>query len=147
MTAPILEEYKGRIVNVHPADLRIMEGNERKYTGIHVVEEAILAGEDELRSTTHIVRRKVDYGEILLVSEPVQVELPEGISVEELLEDEDLLSSVVDEHQNRLKRIGDWVIYPLTIQMIGEGKFALDGKGNVWLDGDLLTSGFVLGGN
>jgi folate-dependent phosphoribosylglycinamide formyltransferase PurN len=147
MTAPILEEYRGRIVNVHPADLRIREGGERKYTGIHVVEEAILAGDDELRSTTHVVRSRVDYGEMLLISEPVQVELPEDISLEELKEDRDLLSSVVDEHQDRLKRKGDWVIYPLTIQMIGEGRFALDGRGKVWLDGELLYSGYVLGGN
>lgn len=147
MTAPILEEYKGRIVNVHPADLTIMEDNERKYVGIHVVEEAILAGEAELRSTTHIVRRKVDHGEVLVVSEPVKVTLPEGVTVKDLLQDRDLLNAVVDEHQEKLKRRGDWVIYPLTLQMIGQGRFALDGKGNVWLDGCLIPSGYRLNGD
>ena len=145
MTEPILEAYSGRIVNVHPADLTIMEGDERKYTGIHVVEEAILEGEKELRSTTHIVRRKVDHGEVLLISEPVTVELPEGLSLEDLREDRGALKKVVDKHQEMLKRKGDWVIYPLTIQMIGKGRFSIDGKGKVWLDGKLLESGYRLG--
>ena len=84
MTEPLLDRYSGRIVNVHPADLSIMEGSERKYVGIHVVRDAILSGETELRASTHIVREKVDYGEILVVSEPVKVELPPGVSLDQL---------------------------------------------------------------
>jgi len=78
-TEPLLERYSGRILNVHPADLSIMEGDDRKYVGIHVVRDAILAGETELRASTHVGREKVDYGEILVISEPVPVELPEGV--------------------------------------------------------------------
>lgn len=144
MTAPILDAYSGRIINVHPADLTIMKGSERKYTGIHVVEEAILEGENELRSTTHIVRRKVDHGEILLISEPVKVELPPGVTVDELKQDIEKLGNLVDKHQEMLKRKGDWRIYPLTVQMIGEGRFAIDGKGKVWLDGELIENGYRL---
>ena len=51
-----------------------------------------------------------------------------------LREDKELLKTVVEEHQDRLKRMGDWEIYPLTVQMIGEGRFAL-GDGKVYLDG------------
>jgi len=144
MTEPLLERYSGRIVNVHPADLSIMEGDERKYVGIHVVEEAILAGEKELRATTHVVRERVDYGEILVRSEPIPVQLPEGVSLETLRQDKELLKSVVSEHQDRLKERGDWVIYPLTLQMIAEGRFTLDGEGNVYLDGKLAPKGFSL---
>jgi folate-dependent phosphoribosylglycinamide formyltransferase PurN len=140
----MLDAYNGRIVNVHPADLTIKERKERKYVGIHVVEDAILAGEEELRSTTHVVRRKVDYGEVLVVSEPMKVMLPEGITREKLKEDKYLLKKVVDESQEKLKRKGDWVIYPLTLQMIASGRFALDSKGNVCLDGKLVPSGYRL---
>ena len=138
-TWPLLEAYEGRMVNVHPADLSIMEGNERKFVGIHVVRDAILAGERELRASTHVVREKVDHGEILVVSEPVPVGLPE-----ELVQDKKLLRAIVGEHQERLKEQGDWVIFPLTIQMIAEGRFALDGEGNVYIDGASVPRGYRL---
>ncbi len=142
MTEPILDAYAGRIFNVHPADLTLIEGDDRRYVGIHVVRDAILAGEGELRATTHVVREKIDHGEILVLSEPVAVELP--VPLEELGDDEALLERVVDVHQDRLKRRGDWVIYPLTLQMVAEGRFALDGEGNVYLDGEPAPGGFRL---
>jgi folate-dependent phosphoribosylglycinamide formyltransferase PurN len=131
MTEPILERYAGRIYNVHPADLSIIEGEERKYVGIHVVRDAILAGETEIRASTHVVREKVDHGEI-------------GATLDALEQDKKLLAKVVDEHQDLLKERGDWVIYPLTLQMIAEGRFALDGEGNIYLDGELAPRGFRL---
>ncbi|MBQ03983.1 formyl transferase [Candidatus Bathyarchaeota archaeon] len=141
-TWPLLEAYRGRIVNVHPADLSLLDGNERKYVGIHVIRDAILAGESELRASTHVVRDKVDHGEILVVSRPIPVRLPEGIVLRELALDKHLLSVTVDEHQEELKRQGDWVIFPLTIQMIAAGFFALDGEGGVYVNGVLSPGGY-----
>ena len=143
-TRPLLEAYEGRMVNVHPADLSIMEGDDRKFVGIHVVRDAILAGEREIRASTHVVREKVDHGEILVVSEPVSVRLPESVVLVELAQDKKLLRVVVDEHQGRLKERGDWVIFPLTIQMIAEGRFALDGEGSVYVDGAPAPRGYRL---
>jgi len=143
MTPPILETYSGRIINVHPADLTVMEGGERRYVGIHVVEEAILAGENELRSSTHIVREKVDHGEILVLSEPLPVELPPGVTLEQLEEDKSLRNRVVGEHQDRLKKMGDWVIYPLTVQLMAEGRFSLAPDG-VYFDGERAPQGVKL---
>ena len=142
MTPLLLGEYKGKIVNVHPADLSIMDGPKRKYVGIHVVEEAILAGEPEIRSTTHIVRKEVDHGEILLISEPVKISLP--VSIEELTDDKELRGNLVSDYQNQLKIRGDWVIYPMTIQMISEGRFGL-GPDGVYLDGETIPNGYRLG--
>jgi folate-dependent phosphoribosylglycinamide formyltransferase PurN len=143
-TQPLLERFDGRMFNVHPADLSIMEGDERKYVGIHVVRDAILAGETEIHASTHVVREKVDHGEILVISEPVQVKLPEGVALDDLGQDRKLLAKVVDAHQDTLKERGDWVVYPLTLQMIAEGRFALDGKGNVYLDGEVVRYGLRL---
>jgi folate-dependent phosphoribosylglycinamide formyltransferase PurN len=143
-TEPLLMEFDGRMLNVHPADLSIVENGERKYVGIHVVRDAILAGERELRATTHVVREKVDHGEILVISEPVPVQLPEGVGIEALKEDDAALDRLVEEHQERLKERGDWVIYPMTVQMISEGRFALDGEGGVFLDGRRLERGHRL---
>ena len=143
-TRPLLEAYDGRIVNVHPADLSVMEGGDRKYVGIHVVRDAILAGEGELRSSTHVVREEVDRGEILMISKPLPVELPEGVDLGLLERDDELLAKVVDEHQERLKELGDWVIYPMTLQMIAEGRFALDEQEVMHFDGRVVLRGHRL---
>lgn len=142
MTPVLLDEYKGRIVNVHPADLTIMDGEKRKYVGIHVIEEAIMAGETEIRSTTHIVREEVDHGEILIISEPVKIDL--DVSIDKLREDSELRKQVVSDYQDKLKKKGDWVIYPMTVQMISEGRFAYGPKG-VYLDGESIPHGYKLG--
>ena len=142
-TRPLLDRYDGRIINVHPADLTILEDGERKYIGIHTVRDAILSGEREIRATTHVVRERVDNGEILVLSKPVTVILPEGVTFNKLREDKKLLKTVVEEHQDRLKREGDWVIYPFTVQMIGEGKFALE-NGIVYFDSHPIPRGIIL---
>ena len=143
-TRPLLEAYQGRMVNVHPADLSIMDGGERKFVGVHVVKDALLAGETELRASTHVVREKVDHGEIFVVSESVPVRIPKSVVLDELARDKKLLKVIVDEHQERLKKRGDWVIYPMTIQMIAEGRFALDGVGGVYVDGVSAPQGYRL---
>lgn len=142
MTPVLLDEYDGKVVNVHPADLSIMDGDKRKYVGIHVVEEAILAGEPEIRSTTHIVREEVDHGEILVISEPVPVKLSN--SLKKLEADKNLLKEIVSGYQNQLKEQGDWVVFPLTIQMIAEGRYAI-GPDGVYLDGEPAPNGYRLG--
>jgi folate-dependent phosphoribosylglycinamide formyltransferase PurN len=144
VTIPLLDYYDGRVVNVHPADLSVMEDGRRKYVGMHAVRDAILAGETVLHSTTHIVREKVDYGEILVRSKPLAVDLPSGVTLEGLIDDKRLMRKVANEHQNRLKRHGDWVIFPLTLQLIADGRFEFDGRGNIYFDGAISPSGLML---
>jgi len=136
VTAPLLAAFAGRIVNVHPADLRILAGGRRKYTGDYAVRDAILAGESVLRATTHIVREDVDGGEILMVSAPVQVELPEGVGAGKPAwpEHRDLWNRIASEHQERLKRIGDWEILPKTLEWLARGRYSIDGEGRAYLD-------------
>ena len=137
VTEPLLMAFAGRIINVHPADLRILEGGKRKYTGDFAVRDAMMAGERVLRATTHVVREEVDGGEILMVSVPVQVELPEGLEARGPVrpEDRDLWNRVAEEHQGRLKEIGDWRILPKTLEWLARGRYALDSSGRVCLDG------------
>ncbi|MEW6086793.1 MAG: formyltransferase family protein [bacterium] len=139
VTKPLLDKYNGKIINVHPADLSIKTGNKRKYTGAHAVHDAILAGEKELHSTTHIVRDKVDYGEILLISEGISVTIPDKLYIMDLdkSKEKSLLQEIIDKHQDRLKKNGDWKIFPLTLQYIAEGRFAIDTKGNVYFNNEL----------
>jgi folate-dependent phosphoribosylglycinamide formyltransferase PurN len=67
----------GRCVNVHPADLSLLdEGGNRKYVGDQAVHDAIAAGERELRASTLWTDAGVDTGPLLMVSDPVYVTLP-----------------------------------------------------------------------
>ncbi len=140
VTGPLLEAFPGRIVNVHPADLRVLEAGRRKYTGDHAVRDAIRAGEAAVHSTTHIVREEVDGGEILMVSSPVPVRLPEGYRPEAMGRPENLekLNEIADEHQDLLKLAGDWIVLPSTLHQLSLGRYGADENGRIFLDGALL---------
>jgi len=132
-----------RCVNVHPADLSILTpDSKRKYTGDHAVLDAILNGEKSLRASTLWTDQGVDTGPLLMVSDPVEVNLAGPIEV--LKKNTELLNRVVDEHQEKLKEKGDWVIFPRTIEMIARGRFAFDGQNRVYVDGKPVPDGFRL---
>lgn len=105
--------------NVHPADLRILDGNGKKvYAGCNgagCVKSVIENRGKEMRATTHLVTEEVDGGPILMVSEPVLI-------------DRKLSDS---ENLERLKEAGDWKIFPETIKRLAEGRFWADENGIV----------------
>jgi len=146
VTKPLLSRYV--IVNVHPGDLSVVENGKRKYVGLHHIPpmKAILAGEKSLHSSTHIVIEEVDMGEILVISKPLKVELPKGVTLRELRrpENKKLLIKIAEEHQNKLKEVGDWKIFPLTLQWIAEGKFGIDSDRNIFFDRKLIKNGYKL---
>jgi phosphoribosylglycinamide formyltransferase 1 len=74
LTAPMLEAFEGRILNLHDADLTLLGSDgRRRYPGLHATRDAILAGERETRSTLHVVTAEVDAGPILAVSDAFEV--------------------------------------------------------------------------
>ncbi len=130
-----------RCINVHPADLSILTPTgERKYVGDNAVVDAICAGENFLRSSTIWTDRGVDTGPLLMVSDPVEVQLPEPL--ESLVSHRERLVRVAEEHQNQLKEAGDWKIFPMTIEMIARGRFALDEQRRVYVDGQPASKGY-----
>ncbi len=123
-----------RCVNVHPADLSICTTDgKRKYVGDDAVRDAILDGEKTLRSSTLWTDQGVDSGPLLMISDAIPVVLSEKL--ESLAKNENELRRIVDEHQNRLKEAGDWIIFPQTIEMIARGRIALDEANRVYIDG------------
>lgn len=144
VTRPLIDNYL--IVNVHPGDLSVVEDGKRKYVGLHhiPVKKAIDSGEKFLHSTTHIVTENLDSGSILLISKGLKIELPGGMSIDELRSNDVMLNESSKEHQNKLKEIGDWQILPLTLHWIAEGKFVIDDSNRIYLDGNMATSGFRL---
>ena len=132
-----------KCVNVHPADLSVLTTQrKRKYVGDNAVADAIVHGETALRASTIWTDAGVDTGPLLMVSEPIQVQLP--IPLPALLKDEPAFKAVVDEHQRRLKELGDWRIFPVTVEMIAQGRFSLDEHNNVYVDGRPVPKGFRL---
>jgi folate-dependent phosphoribosylglycinamide formyltransferase PurN len=130
-----------RCINVHPADLSILtpEGK-RRFVGDHAVLDALLAGERSLSSSTIWTDRGVDTGPLLMVSHPLKIQISE--SPESLTRDRGRLMKIVEEYQERLKREGDWQIFPRTIEMIARGRFALDEDNRVYVDGLPVPNGY-----
>ena len=132
-----------RCVNVHPGDLSILTSDgKRRYVGDHPVADALANGENYLRSSTIWTDAGVDTGPLLIVSDPLKVELPSPVP--DLLKDRLTFRKVIDKHQKRLKEIGDWKIFPITIEMIARGRFALDENNKVYVDGRPVPKGYRL---
>ncbi len=130
-----------RCVNIHPSDLSIRDSEgRRKYAGDRAVVDAIVAGEQWLRSSTIWTDRGVDTGPLLMVSGPVKIQLPEPL--DSLVADKERLLQVAEEHQQRLKEMGDWKIFPETVEMIARGRFALDEEKRVYVDGQPVPAGY-----
>ncbi len=132
-------------INSHCADLSVLdERGKRKYKGDGAasgVEKAILAGEKYLRATTHIMTEEVDGGPLLMRSAPLEVTLDADFDPG----NQELVKKVAGEHQDRLKIIGDHVIFPRTISDIALGKFAKDETGLIYYEGKTIPYGFLAG--
>ena len=127
-------------VNVHPADLSLVDQSGRRlFVGDDAVKDAIAAGQSELRSSTLWIDQGVDSGPLLMVSDPIPVELPRPL--EELKQDPAALRQVADQHQERLKQAGDWVVFPLTLELVATGRLGLTPQGVATLDGKPYPQG------
>ena len=130
-----------RCINVHPADLSIrLPDGRRRYVGDNAVHDAVLAGERHLRASTLWTDEGVDTGPLLMVSDPLPVNLPAPVEV--LLKDRERFLMAVEGHQQALKEGGDWKIFPRTIEMIARGLFAFDDEGSVYVDGEPAPEGY-----
>lgn len=103
LTAPMLEAFDGRIINVHHSDLlrRTPEGRAR-YPGLRAVRDAIRAGEKETRATAHVVTAQLDEGPVLVQSSAYPV--PPVAAWAREREDWDVFKSVVWAHQEWMLR-------------------------------------------
>jgi phosphoribosylglycinamide formyltransferase 1 len=138
VTESIIDAFLG--FNVHPADLSVEVDGQRKYTGDFAVRDAILAGEKTVKSTTHIVTREVDGGPLLMISEPLEVQIPADAD----LSQKDQAWTIGKQNQERLKKAGDWVVFPRTIREVAEGHFAFDEAGVIHYKGQPFPKGIAL---
>lgn len=110
VTAPrFLDEFAGRVINIHPALLPSF-GGEGCY-GIHVHEKALEYGVKITGATAHYVTQDTDTGPIIL---------QKAIDV--------LPDDTPESLQNRVMQECEWIILPKAVDLFCKGKLTLDGR-------------------
>ncbi len=132
LTEPVVSEYP--IINVHPADLRLMNDGERKYTGFDAVFDAVIDGREETRSSVHLVTSDVDEGPLITVSRGFDVYRDLVDSVMKY-GSEDALRGYIDAHQEWMKWLGDGPAVARAIELISRGEVERDGN-EVFISGE-----------
>jgi phosphoribosylglycinamide formyltransferase-1 len=124
---PMLDHFKDKIINVHPADLtQINSEGKRRYTGANAVYDALCAGETRTRSSVIIVDENVDTGPILVLGPWVTYEESYPVTLER-----------ANLHQIKQKAQSDWPACVEAVTAIAEGKIGLDEQRKVFTNGGL----------
>lgn len=134
-------------LNVHPGDLTVRENGRRLFAGLHLlpVETAILRGWDSIRSSVILAQSvtaggsEMDEGPVLGISDAMPLDL-EGHTREELREVQlaraskspaerrtDLLARIAGDNIERLKKCGDWKLFPRVTRDFADGLFDWSG--------------------
>lgn len=122
--SPLLEAYKYKILNVHPADLTILDGEgRRQYVGANAIYEALMNGETRTRSSVILIDADVDTGPII-VSGP-WINYTEGYPV---------TIKRAESHQDKQKFVSDWRACIEAVRLISEGKIGIDESRTVYVN-------------
>ena len=105
----VVEAFRGRIINIHPALIPSFCG--KGYYGLTVHEKVLERGVKVTGATVHFVDEDLDHGQIILQK---AVEIPDGITAKEL--------------QQKVMREAEWVILPQAIDLIAREKVVIDGS-------------------
>ena len=114
----LVDQYRGRMLNVHPSLLP-------KYPGLHTYRRALEAGDREHGSTVHFVIPELDAGPGIL-----QYRVP-------------IRAGDTETSLRERVRAGEHLIYPRTIAWFAAGRVTLR-NGAAWLDGERLTTPLVV---
>jgi folate-dependent phosphoribosylglycinamide formyltransferase PurN len=127
VTAPLLEAFPGRLVNLHDADLLLTgEDGRPRFPGLHAVRDAILAGERETRSTAHLVTQEVDGGPAVVRSWafPVHGEL---VRAARRWGREDVLRAYAYAHREWMIGASWGALLEAALRLVAEGRVAVSG--------------------
>ena len=125
VTAPLLERFRDRVVNLHFSDLtlRTVRGTPR-HPGIHAVRDALAAGCPETRATVHLVNAEPDAGPPIVRSWP----FPASPLVEELRTQsgEGAFKAYAFAHEQWMMRTGAGPLIAAALRLIATGAVDLD---------------------
>jgi phosphoribosylglycinamide formyltransferase 1 len=114
LSAAFVQQYSGRLLNIHPSLLP-------RYKGLHTHQRALEAGDTRHGASVHFVSAELDDGPVICQSSvPVVAGDTEAMLAERVL---------AREH----------VLYPTAIDLIARGRVRLHER-QVWLDGQPLDS-------
>lgn len=105
----VIDAFRGRIINIHPALIPSFCG--KGYYGLRVHEKVLERGVKVTGATVHFVDEDLDHGQIILQK---AVEIPEGITPKEL--------------QKKVMEEAEWVILPRAIDLIAKGRVQIQGN-------------------
>ena len=108
--ACVIDAYRGKIINIHPALIPAFCG--KGYYGLHVHEKVLERGAKVTGATVHFVDEDLDHGPILLQK---AVEVREGDTPQAL--------------QRRVMQEAEWLLLPEAISLIAQGRVSIDDKG------------------
>ncbi|MBK1621153.1 phosphoribosylglycinamide formyltransferase [Lamprobacter modestohalophilus] len=119
LTPGFVEQWQGRLLNIHPSLLP-------RYRGLHTHQRVLEAGDPVHGATVHFVTAELDGGPAI-----VQARVPV------LADDEpDQLAARVLEQEHR--------IYPLAVRWFAEDRLVLSSDGRTQLDGEPLDSPVII---
>jgi len=108
--ACVIDAFRGKIINIHPALIPSFCG--KGYYGLHVHEKVLARGAKVTGATVHFVDEDLDHGPILLQK---AVEVKEGDTPEVL--------------QRRVMEDAEWILLPEAISLIAQGRVRIDENG------------------
>lgn len=108
--ACVIDAFRGRIINIHPALIPSFCG--KGYYGLHVHEKVLQRGAKVTGATVHFVDEDLDHGPILLQK---AVDVKEGDTAEVL--------------QRRVMEEAEWILLPRAISLIAQGRVSIDESG------------------
>ena len=108
--ACVIDAFRGKIINIHPALIPSFCG--KGYYGLHVHEKVLARGAKVTGATVHFVDEDLDHGPILLQK---AVDVREGDTPEVL--------------QRRVMEEAEWILLPEAISLIAQGRVTIDENG------------------
>lgn len=105
--ACVIEAFRDKIINIHPALIPSFCG--KGYYGLHVHEKVLQRGAKVTGATVHFVDEDLDHGPILLQK---AVEVREGDTPEVL--------------QRRVMEEAEWILLPRAISLIAQDRVTID---------------------
>lgn len=108
--ACVINAFRGKIINIHPALIPSFCG--KGYYGLHVHEKVLQRGAKVTGATVHFVDEDLDHGPILLQK---AVDVKEGDTPQIL--------------QRRVMEEAEWILLPRAISLIARGRVTIDDNG------------------
>jgi folate-dependent phosphoribosylglycinamide formyltransferase PurN len=125
ITAPLLDAFPSRIINLHFSDLTLRRGNGGPmFPGLRAVRDALAAGQAETRGTVHFVNEEADAGQPIVQSWPFPVS--PLVADLQTLDSSDVFKAYTYAHQQWMMRTVSGPLIAAALRLISTGAIEPD---------------------